>query len=251
MPPNMTTNKGWIVPLVCILIVVAIVYIGHRSANEDERIDKTTDSTPIEEWPSVQVSKETIKESNKLYDITVNYPVTKSESITAYMSDFVKNEIEIFKQNVTGENELPDGYPSATLNISYEERKSENANTYLFVIYTDTGGAHGLTVTRTFSFAKNGERINIEDLFTNGAQGLGVIADYVKTELQKKEFADRNWIAEGAASTTENYKSFVIEDSGVTFIFDPYQVAAYAAGTQNVSVPTSVFKRIANPEIFN
>lgn len=246
----MQRNKEWIVPLASFIIVVAIVIIGQQNTNKIAKLEENIGETPAVEWPSQQIKKETIKESNKNFEITAYYPVTQDEAITAYMRDFVQDQVDSFKQSVMPTEELPEGYPAATFDISYEERKSSRADNYLFTIYSDTGGAHGLTASQTFSFTKSGERIAIEDLFTNGTKGLGVIADYVKTELMKRDFADQKWISEGTAPTADNYLSFIIEDSGITFIFDPYQVAAYASGTQTVSVPTAVFAKIANPELF-
>lgn len=251
MRTNMQNTKEWIVPLICISAVVAIVLIGRHGANKDNRIEKKDDTTPSIEWPSEQVQKETIEEKTKHFEITAYYPTTRDETISAYLKTFVTEQVDAFKENVNGDGqELPPDYPPATLDISYEERKSDRADTYVFTIYSDTGGAHGLTATKTFSFTKAGQRISLEDLFTTGTKGLGTVADYVKGELAKREFADQKWISEGAAPSADNYANFVIEDTGITFIFDPYQVAAYAAGTQIVSVPTSVFKKIANPEIF-
>ena len=40
---------------------------------------------------------------------------------------------------------------------------------------------------------------------------------------------------EGADTNPENFSSFVISADKVTFIFQQYQVAAYAAGPQEVS----------------
>ena len=41
---------------------------------------------------------------------------------------------------------------------------------------------------------------------------------------------------EGANTNPENFSSFIISNDKVTFIFQPYQVAAYAAGPQEISV---------------
>ena len=43
--------------------------------------------------------------------------------------------------------------------------------------------------------------------------------------------------ADGALPKPENYQTFVVGADSVTFIFQEYQVAPYAAGPQEVSLP--------------
>ncbi len=57
-------------------------------------------------------------------------------------------------------------------------------------------------------------------------------------------------INDGTAPTEANFQNFIVTDSGVTFIFDPYQVAPYSSGTQTVEVPLSVFKSVASSDVF-
>ncbi|MFS8085155.1 MAG: RsiV family protein, partial [Acidobacteriota bacterium] len=45
-----------------------------------------------------------------------------------------------------------------------------------------------------------------------------------------------------------NYKAWVITKKGLWIVFDPYQVASYAAGPQTVLVPYSVLKDIIKPD---
>lgn len=250
MPPNSSSKKAWITPVVALLVLGGLIFLGLKSSKKTTDQTLSTNTTPAIEWPSEQVKKETITDSNKVYEITVYYPVTKSEAITMMFKNFITEQIDSFKQDSGADGGLPEGFRAVTLDITYEERKALRADNYVFLVYTDTGGAHGLQTTHTFSFAKTGETIKLSDLFTNGMQGLGTIADAVKKDLMKREFADAEWIAEGAAPTEENYQNFVVEDSGITFIFDPYQVAPYSSGAQTVSVPVSAFKAIANPEFF-
>jgi len=250
MPPQKSSPKQLIAPLVALLALAGLIYLGLRSAKEPTVVTPSNEAVSTLEWPSEQVKKETIVDNGKGYEIAAAYPITKSATITGVFSSFIYNVIESFKADAVEGVEMPEGYRPVTLDITYKEEKYEKADNYIFLIYTDTGGAHGLSATRTFVFNKTGEQIKLDDLFTNGINGLGTIADYVKKELMKREFADEKWVSDGAAPLEDNYQNFIVSDAGVTFIFDPYQVAPYAAGIQNVLVPTSAFKAIANPEVF-
>jgi hypothetical protein len=52
----------------------------------------------------------------------------------------------------------------------------------------------------------------------------------------------------GAGPRADNYRAWNITRKGLWITFDPYQVAAYAAGPQNILVPYSVLKDIIKPD---
>ncbi|HWC57768.1 MAG TPA: DUF3298 domain-containing protein [Candidatus Paceibacterota bacterium] len=210
-------------------------------------------STPQALWPSQRVKDDTIKESTTSYDITATYPVTQDAHIAATIKSFIDDQVSQFKQDTSWASD-PNAPTSAaagslSLNIDYKEEKSTSVDTYVFTIDSYTGGAHGLEVTRTLAYDNLGNPIGVDDLFNNGANGLQVIADYVENQLIKGG-ADASWVKQGAGPSADNYQNFIVSDTGITFIFDPYQVAAYAAGSQNITVPLSVFKSVANPSLF-
>ena len=55
---------------------------------------------------------------------------------------------------------------------------------------------------------------------------------------------DDDWIQRGAGASGENYDSWTITKQGLKIHFDPYQVAPYAAGPQQVTIPYSALKDI-------
>ncbi len=121
---------------------------------------------------------------------------------------------------------------------------------YVFDVNSYTGGAHGLQFRKTFSFNKEGQLLTLANLFSNGLDGLTDFSKLVQKELMKREGANAEWIADGAAPREENYRSFVVTDTGVTILFDPYQVAPYSDGAIDIAIPSTLFTKIANPELF-
>jgi hypothetical protein len=106
-----------------------------------------------------------------------------------------------------------------------------------------------LQATHTFAFDATGAPITLNDIFSNPDAGLKDVALFVQKEIEKKKISDLQWIKDGAAPIQDNYQTFVVGDTGITFIFDPYQVAPYAAGVQNILVPFSVFKSNTNTKL--
>jgi hypothetical protein len=91
----------------------------------------------------------------------------------------------------------------------------------------------------------------LSNLFTNGDDGLKTIAPYVAAQLHSTlPSTDQDFVDDGTAPTEDDYANFTVQPDGVTFIFDPYQVAPYSDGQQKVTVPLSVFQSIANTQIF-
>lgn len=138
------------------------------------------------------------------------------------------------------------------LDIQYETVGfSEDHLSLNFVIYTFSGGAHGMTYFKTFTFhlAKEIE-LALSDLFLPDAAYLEVIAPMAQAALTEQlgDMADADWIAQGAAPVPENYQNWMLTPDALVFIFEPYQVAAYAAGPQTVTILLSDVLDILAPE---
>ncbi len=239
------------------LTIVAVIIIGwvvfthkDRQANPINTTGEVAPS-PTASWPSVEVDKKTISDENQYYTIDVTYPVTSDVAINDKLKAFAEDQIAQFKEDtswVTDPSIASAAESSLSLTVDYTQERSAYADTYVFAISTYTGGAHGLQATKTFAFDQYGAPITQSDLFANPDTGLKAVAAFVQSELAKKKISDADWIKEGAGPSADNYGNFVIGDNGVTFIFDAYQVAPYAAGTQKILVPLSVFK--PNPKVF-
>jgi alpha-glucosidase (family GH31 glycosyl hydrolase) len=246
-------SKNHIILTVLILgIIVWLVLHGkHQQESQLPIVTPGTEQTTT--WPSAKVGEEHLDDKSGPYTITAVYPVTSSSTITGAFKSFVQAQIDQFKEDTswaTDPSIAPAEAQDLTLTVEYTEEKNTRADNYVFTVESYTGGAHGLQATKTFTYNETGIPVTLASLFTTGEEGLKTIAPYVQAQLKKNELTDATWVSEGAAPTADNYQNFVVTDTGITFMFDPYQVAAYAAGKQTVAVPLSVFKSIANPELF-
>ncbi len=116
-----------------------------------------------------------------------------------------------------------------------------------FYTYSD-GAAHPYSYTLTYTYdLKRGESIRLEQLFLPGADYLGLIAAYCQDELTRRDIGFDALFAAGADPTPENYRNWNITPDGLLISFDPYQVAAYAAGPQEVLIPYAELNAIINP----
>ena len=135
-----------------------------------------------------------------------------------------------------------------TLDVDYEVFNfSPDIASLKFSIYEYTGGAHGGLGFMTFTFDFASERVlALDDLFLPGTSPLDVIAPLVQADLKAQlgEITDPEWIANGTAPTPENYQNWVLTPESLVVIFPAYQVAAYAAGPQQVTIPLSTLSDV-------
>jgi hypothetical protein len=244
------------IALIALAVIAGLFGVGTKKISNTVPTPVDTTSAPETPtvWPSTEIKKETTDQSDAKRKITATYPITKSEAVNAYFKQFVDEQIKQFKDdtNWADDPEITSASEAIlSFDITYTNTRSQRADNYIFTVSSYTGGAHGLDVTKTFSFSKEGKLIGLADLFSNGLSGLKTVAPYVQAELAKQNITTKDWIQEGAGPTEDNYRSFIVTDNGITVIFDPYQVAAYAAGSVKVQVPASAFKTVANKQYFS
>lgn len=245
----MTNKQQLIFGLVAMVILAVFIGIGFRTSEPKPTV--TTDQSVGAPWPSQEIEEVVVSEETENYSISALYPKVVSESITNSLKSFVNDQIAQFKEDTSWVNEIESASGgSLSLDITYQAVASKTVQNYIFSINSYTGGAHGMQVRKTFSYDKTGQLLSISSIFTNGLSGLETLSILTKKELMKREEADSKWISDGASPKEDNYSSFVITDTGVTILFDPYQVAPYSDGSIDIAIPVSAFAKIASPQVF-
>ncbi len=97
------------------------------------------------------------------------------------------------------------------------------------------GAAHPLPFSSVINYSLPLQReLALADLFQPGTDYLQSIADYCTNQLKNDEWF---MFSEGALPEEQNYQKWNITPEGLRITYDPYQVAAYAAGYVRVTVP--------------
>ena len=116
------------------------------------------------------------------------------------------------------------------------------------------GAAHGNSLTQVLNYdLKSGKKLALADLFKDKSKYLSVIASYCQKELKDRAKKPEAMILmelidSGAGPRADNYRAWNITKKGLWITFDPYQVAAYAAGPQYILVPYSALKDLIKPD---
>ena len=111
---------------------------------------------------------------------------------------------------------------------------------YEYSIYSFAGGAHGNTQTRTCVFdLRQNRALQLADFFEPAA--LGQVADQIRARLMLdancttlEQLAEAGYLDPEGIGPTEN---FLIDNDGIIWLYDPYEIAPYSMGEIEVPLP--------------
>ncbi len=201
-----------------------------------------------------QINEKKFEEKNAKmrYEMKAAYPQIAGDSAAVnkfnqISKDLAMSHIAEFRKSMAeftdeDRNFLPEDM-NYEIEISYQVSAASNdLVSVIFSNYESTGGAHPNTSSFALNYdLKNNRQLELKDLFIPSANYLKQISTYSLTDLKKRtgEMSDSEWLQNGAGPKAENYKSWTIANDGLHFLFDSYQVAAYAAGNFEVIMPYS------------
>lgn len=134
------------------------------------------------------------------------------------------------------------------LGYDYKEYKGASTVSYVYLVYQDTLGAHPNAYYSTFTFDAQGNRLELADLFASGTRYLdqlsslayaGVVAELTSRGGEAPGEDQLDTIRMGTAPSPEALQFFYVSGNTLHLLFPPYQVAAYAAGSFDISIPLS------------
>jgi hypothetical protein len=220
---------------------------------------------PYEFTGNVQITAKVIKEANKqkLYTIAAEYPQIEGDSrfdgFNREARALVTKDVAAFKAGETEDIDTADTSTenqTSTIDMSYDfHYATDNLISVAFSEGTyERGAAHGNQLTEVLNYdVKSGKKLALADLFKDKSKYLSVIAAYCQKDLKERAkkpdaMVQEDLIESGAGPKADNYRAWNLTRKGLWITFDPYQVAAYAAGPQYILVPYSVLKDIIKPD---
>ena len=223
---------------------------------------------PLELTGAARVTPKMIKEANKEkhYTVDAEYPQIEGDArfdkFNREARSLITKDVAAFKTAETASEtdpgtETPAETLNSSLNVGYEIRCA--TDDLISVAFTESdyerGAAHPNSSTTVLNYdVKNGKKLALADLFNSRTSYLNAISTYCIKELKdrskkdKDSMLDDEMMKSGASARADNYKAWAITKKGLWITFDPYQVAAYAAGPQYVLVPYSALKDLIKPD---
>ncbi len=246
--------KKYFLILLCVLLVS-----GWGCRKKDVKVDKTITVPEVKQEELVLAQgfnyvTTTISEETESYYLDINYPVFSGEDqevtdvINSKIKDTIDRNVQQFRNDYADTDHEYDPGPWFLGYDFYVTRNDEYFVSVLLEGSLYTGGAHPNQMYETFVFnlEEGGVLMSVDDVFnpmaTTVDEDTGTSMDWLdyvsnqsRLKLMNYEYADADWINSGAGANIDNYRWFYLTDEGINFIFPPYQVAAYAAGPQEVS----------------
>lgn len=201
----------------------------------------TLDFTPFEESGALPP-----------YTITARIPFLQGSAqpevllFNQLVNDLLHTDIDNFRSSVLTDAPNPAFGMGSTYDQNYESLLplGDIISLRFGVNYYFDGAAHPNFYSLTFNYdLAAGQQLQLHQLFLPGADYLGPIATYCKGQLSLRDIA---YFEAGADPVLENYRNWNITTDGLLISFDPYQVAAYAAGPQTVLIPYAELNAIVD-----
>jgi len=244
--------KKVIIPLI-IVLAVSVAAIAVFVSNTKPVVPKT--------------AQRVIKDDNKAqrYIIDIKYPEVMAlgdkdarADINARIKLLIEAQIVDFKKQVADIGDFvgpEDSSSGLWMDYAFPTLTNDFVSLVLRASNYAAGAAHPNNYSIVFNYdVRSRSTVELGDLFVPGSSYLKVIADYAATDLTGQfggpdAMSDPDWIKTGTAPTLENYQNFFAdsETGRLVILFDPYQVAAYAAGGREVVIPTELISDILVP----
>lgn len=252
----MSKQKVVLLVLTTALLGGGIVYFflqNKAPSSENEPLDTEVELEEMEQEDEFSVRQERITEETDEYSIDATYPVFSSESqeIQAISSDIesqVQSMVSAFKRDQVefGSSNLPFDAES-TLDISY--RTTYDIRGYISIPMSVTeymaGAAHPNNYLRTFVYdKKTGEEVELDDLFSSEdylEQLSSLSREVLENEgvVKENNMETSDWFFEGTAPDEQNFQMFYLTPEHLVIVFNPYQIAPFAAGVIEAEIPLS------------
>lgn len=261
----MIMTKRTIILSVSLILIILLAYFSVSKIRNTETLISTQSEVTKNEEKSVTEKK--IEDKNDFYTISAVYPVDvldKANTIENFITGKVEQKKEDWKIGGDAYNEekkIEKDFPDRPkmeyqYSITYKKYESKKWGTvsYVFTTYEYTGGANGNITVATFTFDNQGlvmidsildfnngndipltrlmrdvllKRENASAEMINDGLGLAYLKDDGKTFDAKKCGCDGFFFP-------SNFQNFVVEDGGLRFIFNKYQVAPGSDGLPEI-----------------
>lgn len=261
------------------ILIVAASFYACRSDKKPGQADDSSATAVRKTGPkdtlsytydSVKVYSQTPVSKNKQITDTAKavavYPVFNDELVNKFFTDRViglagKQEVyKNYKELTAGFMKEFDDYqlknPADRDHSWFEDlnlKVAANYPNYLSVLYTYIdykGGAHPNTLYTYFNYnPKTYQTITLDSLVTrDGMPKLRAVAEKIFRKNEKlspkASLSEGYFFADGIFSLAE---TFTVTKEGLKFLYNPYEIKDYAAGTTELVVPFKEIRDILKP----
>ena len=180
-----------------------------------------------------------ILESTERYDLKIDYPSIKNKKIKEKIKAYIDEQKEEF-MNVVKKSENIEISSKYDFNLNVTSNERDGITYVNMLTYSYTGGAHYIRDDKSIYYNnETKEFIDLKYFFKDeeSFKQMTNLAYYYVMNLENKDNLDTLWVKRGTAPTIDNYRHFKFTDNGLEIMFPPYQVASWADGEINITIP--------------
>jgi len=247
-------KKNRILIFLAVIIFAGLFWVLFGNLRKQEGPINTSPSPTAQTFPSVKQVE--IKEVTEKYEVSVKYPQFQGLSnpqaennANDFLEKDAKDYVASFIQISTSQDFLSELDLKSFLSVGYEVVSLNNSFTSIKLDNSEyaAGAAHPNSFYSTFNYNfKDNKQIVLEDLFNPRSDFLPTISALckqgLKNQLESQGAYSEDWVNSGLEAKQSNFSNFTLDKEKITFIFNSYQVAPYAAGPQSISIPYGKLK---------
>ena len=201
---------------------------------------------------SIKIEGKSIKKNMSYYQMDVNIPVVKGlkdKKLEKQQNSEIENKILTFASKLEKDGEayeklaIKKGFPIHFYELVVDYKVQYNKNnllSYTMDVYYYTGGAHGMTERYAYNIDnKTSKILKLHDLFKRDYNYKEIINNDIMEEI--KESPESAYFPNEFKTIADN-QSFYLTDKGIVIYFGLYEIAPYATGIPEFTIPAELFK---------
>jgi hypothetical protein len=233
---------AWSIAGCCLLASGASYALAEANASGAFGTALVPISAQLPQAGGVKVTTKMIKETSDLITVDASLPVIGGMKDTRYQRELnaaierrTMQDLDSLKQQAAkdAEEAKKSGYEYRphSLTVKYElksDGSAESGDRLSLVVdsYIFTGGAHGMPRLDAYNVwnREKAEPIKLQDLF--GSDYKKIIDKQIENEISRNP----DMYFEDAFKGISDRQTFYVEDGNAVIVFQPYEIAPYAAG---------------------
>lgn len=214
-------------------------------------------ATSLPLYQTVTLGEKTIEENGKgpNYTLKAVTPILQGsidprvEKFNQAVAERVQQAVDQFKKDLANQPVTPISAGSY-FDLTYKliSPPGNLLSLQLHIEGYSDGAAHPYHIISSYNYdLEKGQEVSLDQLFLHGVNYLQTISDYCAAELNTRNIGFEMF-SDGAKPTPENYAVWNVSANGLIVTFNEYQVAPYAAGPQEVTIPFEKLKDSIDPQ---
>lgn len=180
--------------------------------------------------------------SNVKPKVNIYYPVITQLEDPKIQQRLNQQIFTEMNQLVTGQNYYEPGL--VELLASFEVKNNQRGLLSLnLIVYSFTGGAHGMTVCKSLTFdTRTGRSYKLSDMFKEGSPYVQRISEYVRRHIDRWKTP----VLEPFTKIKPD-QDFYIADTSLVVYFQLYEISPYVAGFPYFPIPLLDLEDLIKP----